>query len=249
MRQPPRRGFFALDLARGFFGFFEGLSLLFSRPEFAGKLKLPVTVNLLVVTAAAVGLWFGFGALFSEVVGEGDLLGWFTGILAPLLALVSIYFMLPPLVELVLSPFLEPLVDVIDNGMGGPGLQPVHRHLWNNVKESTHATTQLVMIAGGAWLGSLALAIVGLVPLAFLVSAFINALTWFELSTYRRGYSLRARVALLRHNWALAVGFGLGFQVGALIPLFNVFLLTPTAAVAAAVLFLRMDKRALASVE
>lgn len=245
MRKVPRRGFFVLDLWRGFRGFFEGVTVLFNRPEFAGKLKLPVAVNLLVVTATAVALWFAFKALFAAIVGEGDLLGWFTGILAPLLALVSTYFLLPPLVELVLSPFLEPLVDVVDQGMGGKDMQPVQRHLWTNVKDSTHAAAQLVIIAGCAWLASLALSLIGLVPLAFIVAAFVNALTWFELPAYRRGYGLRQRVALLRANWAMAIGFGLAFQVGALIPLFNIFLLTPTAAVAAAMLFLRMDKRVL----
>ncbi len=219
--------------------------VLSNRPEFIGKLKLPVAANLVVVTGTAVGLWFAFSALFAEIAGEGDLLGWFTGILAPLLALVSTFFLLPPLVELVLSPFLEPLVDVVEQGMGGEGMQPVQRHLWTNIKDSTHATAQIIVVVTCAWLASLALAIVGLVPLAFLVSAFANALTWFELPTYRRGYDLRARFALLKHNWAVAVGFGLGFQVGALIPLFNIFLLAPTAAVSAAVLFLRMEKRAL----
>jgi CysZ protein len=238
----PRRGFFVLDVGRGFYAFFRALVLLFTRPEFTGKLRLPVLANLIVVTATAVGLWLAFRALFHQVAGEGDLLGWFTGILAPLLALVSTYFLLPPLVELVLSPFLEPLVDVVDQGMGGSGMQPVQRHLWHTIKDGTHAAAQLVIIAGFAWLASLVLSIVGLLPIAFLVAAFVNALTWFELPAYRRGLDLRERFLLLRHNWALAVGFGLGFQVGALIPLFNVFLLTPTAAVAAAMLYLRMEK-------
>jgi hypothetical protein len=49
-------------------------------------------------------------------------------------------------------------------------------------------------------------------------------------------------LALLRHNWAVALGFGLGFQVGALIPFFNILLLAPTAAVSASMLYLRMGK-------
>lgn len=248
MKAPPRRRFFVIDLVRGFFGFFEGMVLLFNRPEFIGKLKLPVAANLVAVTATAVLLWLAFRALFANIAGEGDLFGWFTGILAPLLALVSTYFLLPPIVELVLSPFLEPLVDVVEDSMGGPDMQPVQRHLWTNVKESTHAAAQLLMLALGVWLLTLALAMVGLVLVGFLLAAWVNALTWFELPAYRRGYGLAERWRLLRHNWALATGFGLAFQVGALIPLFNVFLLAPSAAVGAAVLYLRMEKPASAVV-
>ncbi|MEZ5966012.1 MAG: EI24 domain-containing protein [Planctomycetota bacterium] len=239
---PPRRGFFVFDLVRGFFGFFAGASMLFNRPEFAGKLKLPVIANLLVVTSVGVGLWFAFSALFAQVGGGGDLFGWFRGILAALLTLVSVYFLLPPLTELVIGPFLEPLVDTVDQSMGGPGMRPADRLVWTSVKDGTQSAVELLMIAGGGWLASLALALVGLLPLTFVVSAAVSALVWFELPTHRRGYRLRQRVALLRRNWAVGLGFGLAFQVGALIPFFNVFLLTPTAAVAAAALYLKMDK-------
>jgi len=242
LRGPPRRGFFAFDLVRGFFGFFAGTAVLFNRPEFAGKLKLPVIANLVVVTTVAVALWFGFKTLFVQVGGDGDLFGLFAGVLATLLTLVSVYFMLPPLVELVVGPFLEPLVDTVDLAMGGPGMRPPERLVWTSIKDGTQSAVELLMIAAGAWLASLALAMVGLLPLAFLVSAYFSAITWFELPTHRRGYRLRQRLALLQRNWATALGFGLGFQVGALIPFFNVLLLTPTAAVSATMLFLRMEK-------
>lgn len=239
---PPRRGFFALDLLRGFFGFFAGATMLFNRPEFIGKLKLPVAANLFVVTGVAIGLWFSFAALFAQVGSGGDLFGWFSGIFATLLTLVSVYFLLPPLVELVIGPLLEPLVDTVDKSMGGPTMRPAKRLVWSSIKDGAHATAELLIIAAGSWLACLALALIGLVPLAFLVSAFVSAIAWFELPTHRRGYRLRDRIALLRHNWALALGFGLGFQVGALIPLFNLLLLAPTAAVSASVLYLRMAK-------
>ena len=242
MSRPPARGFFAFDLARGFFGFFAGTTVLFNRPEFTGKLKLPVVVNLVVVTVVGVGLWFAFRALFATIGDGGDLFGWFAGILATLLTLVSVFFLLPPLVELVLGPFLEPLVDTIDQSMGGPNMRPPARMVWSSIKDGAHSAAELSTIAAGGWLASMALALVGLLPLTFLVSAFVAALAWFELPTHRRGYRLRQRIALLRHNWAVALGFGLAFQVGALIPFFNVLLLTPTAAVAATMLYLRMDK-------
>lgn len=245
MRKPPQRRFFVVDLVRGFFGFFEGVTVLFNRPEFAGHLKLPVLANLLVASTLAIAFWFGFQALFAGIVGESDLLGWFAGILSILMTLASMAIVLPPVLELVLGPFLDPLVDVTEKAMGGPGMNAVQQHLWTNIKASAHAASELFMIAGGAWLVTLVLGTFGLVPLGFVLAAVIQALTWFELPLYRRGYGLRERIAVLRHNWPLALGFGLGAQVGMAIPLFNVLLFAPTAAVGATVLFLRMDKRAL----
>lgn len=242
MGRAPRRGFFPFDIARGFLGFFAGTTVLFNRPEFAGKLKLPVITNLIVVTGVGVALWFAFRGLFARIGAEGDLLGFFAGVFATLLTLVSVYFILPPLVELVLGPFLEPLVDVVEQSMGGPDMRPPERLVWTSIKDGAHSAAQLLMLSGACWLASLVLALVGLLPLAFAVSAFAAAITWFELPTHRRGYRLRDRLWLLRRNWAVALGFGLAFQVGALIPLFNILLLAPTAAVSATMLYLRMEK-------
>lgn len=245
LRTAPQRRFFAADLARGFLGFFRGVVMLFNRPEFAGWLKGPVIANLLVASALAVGLFFAFQGLFSSLTGRSDLLGWFSSTLSLLLTLVSLGIVLPPILELVLGPFLEPLVDITEKAMGGRGMQPVQTHLWTNIKASAHAAAELFMIAGGAWLATLVLSLLGLVPLGFLLAAAIQALTWFELPLYRRGFGLRARLHFLRHNWAVGLGFGLGAQVGMAIPLFNVLLFSPAAAVGATMLFLRMDKRTL----
>lgn len=243
MQQAPRRGFFVLDLVRGFFGVFEGLAILFNRPEFAGKLRGPVIANLFATLTLGTILFIGFRAMFAPVEAEGDLLGYFANSLALLLTFISLCLFLPPLLELITGPFLDELVDVVEKSMGGPRLTPVRRHLWANVRDSSRATAHLLLLAGGVWIGTLVLSIVAIgIPLGILAAAFLNALTWFELPFYRRGYSLRDRLRTLRHNWALATGFGLGVQVGMLIPVFNVLLLAPAAAVGASVLYLRMAK-------
>ncbi len=243
MTQRPRRGFFAFDLLRGFAGFFEGLALLFNRPEFAGKLRGPVIANLFSTLTLGAILFVGFRAMFAPVEGEGDLLGVFTTSLALLLTCISLFLFLPPLLELITSPFLDDLVDIVEKAMGGPKLTPVRRHLWANIRDSSHASAQLLLLAGAGWIVTLVLSMVAIgIPLGILVAAFLNALTWFELPFFRRGYTLRDRIAVLRHNWALATGFGLGVQLGMLIPIFNVFLLAPAAAVGASVLYLRMEK-------
>jgi uncharacterized protein involved in cysteine biosynthesis len=82
------------------------------------------------------------------------------------------------------------------------------------------------------------------VVLGALIGALFAGLVWLGIPAMRRGLGFDQRVALLRRNWARVVGFGLAFEAGMFVPLFNLFLLTPTAAVAISILYFHLDKRA-----
>jgi uncharacterized protein involved in cysteine biosynthesis len=246
MRRPPRAGFFLLDGLDGFVAVFHGGVLLFTRPEFAGKLRLPVIANVLLVGVAGAALFFAFEHVLSGWIGSsGDLFGFFAGALSLLLTLVTLYFVLPPIVETAMGPFLEPIADVVERSMGGPRMEPVRRHLWATIVANVRSAAQVLAVSLAALALVILLSFVLLgPPLGLVLSASSIAVVWFELPFYRRGQDLRHRLAVLRRNWARALGFGVGFQVGALIPVFNVFLLAPAATVAASMLYLRMDKTA-----
>ena len=47
----------------------------------------------------------------------------------------------------------------------------------------------------------------------------------------------------MRKNWARALGFGLAFNVGMLVPFFNILFLGPATAVAVSLLYFRFEKK------
>ena len=55
---------------------------------------------------------------------------------------------------------------------------------------------------------------------------------------------MRYRRRIVRRNWPRALGFGLAFNLGMLIPVFNFLLLGPATAVAVSTLYFRFEKSA-----
>jgi uncharacterized protein involved in cysteine biosynthesis len=80
-------------------------------------------------------------------------------------------------------------------------------------------------------------------PLVFVGAAAVAAVVLCEPPAARRGLDFAAHLRDLRWNWARALGFGIGCQLGLAVPFLNVLLLAPAAAVGAAVLHFRFDKR------
>ena len=251
----PGPGFFLFDLAHGFVTFFAGGLMLFNRPEFAGKLKLPVLVNALVLLVLGATLGLGFYHLFEAALAASwgwldflrTPLGWIAPVFVLALTLMCMWFLTPVLIEAVTGPFLEPLADTVEKMLAGPGMVPVHMHLWRNIYASVRSSAQILLLQVAILVPCLLLSfLVGIgVVIGVLAAAFLNAVIWFEIPAFRRGQGLRQRVALLRRNWARALGFGLAYQVGSLVPLFNVLLLAPAAAVSASVLYFHFDKQVL----
>ena len=59
-----KRGFFVGDMLHGFLALFDGGLHLFNRPEFFGKLKLPVVANHITFVLLSAATWYGYHALF-----------------------------------------------------------------------------------------------------------------------------------------------------------------------------------------
>ena len=249
----PGRGLAPLDLVRGAWSLVDGGLMLFNRPEFAGKLRAPFLANLVVLAVVFFGLFFGLWELFAWLTGGADWGwvdwlrpspdSWIGGFLSFVLASVTVFFVAPVLIETVMGPFLDPIAQVVEQIHGGPGMRPVHDDLWKNAMIGLRSSAQILAIQLVVLPLTLLLSLTGIgAVLAVVLAAFLNAVVWFDIPMARRGFGLRDRLRIVRHNWPLALGFGLGFQAGLLMPVFNILFLTPAAAAAVSVLYLRFEK-------
>lgn len=250
----PKVGFAPISFLRGFFSLIDGCLFLFSRPEFAGKLRAPFLVNFVVVALAFFGMFYGLWSLFGwltaghwgwfEWMHASE--GWLAGILAAALAAVTMFFVAPVLIETVTGPFLDPLADTTEKIEGGPHMRALDPGVWGGAVIGLRSSAQILAIQLILLPISLLISLSGIgVVIAVVLAAFLNAVVWFDIPAARRGIGLRGRLRLIRRNWAAALGFGLAFQAGLLIPIFNFLMLTPAAAVATSRLFLRFDRSVL----
>jgi uncharacterized protein involved in cysteine biosynthesis len=246
----PGRGFFLVDLFHGFFAVFQAGLHLFNRPEFFGKLKLPVVANLITFLILFAATWYGLSALFDWLLeAEWGFLDFLRGVVqtvAPLvLTLVALFLLAPAIIEAVTGPFLDGLADATEKLMAGEAIRAVDLGAWRNLLLGLRSTAQILVIQIGILLPclflSLALPAIGFF-IVYGIAAALTALIWFEIPFLRRGQGLRQRVQVLRCNWARALGFGMAFQLGMLVPFFNMFLLTPAATVAASMLYFHFEK-------
>lgn len=245
-----KRGFFVGDMLHGFLALFGGGLHLFNRPEFFGKLKLPVVANLITFVLLSAATWYGYQALFGWLLqadwGFLDFLRDAIRFAAPLvLTLVTLFLLAPAIIETVTGPFLDGLADATEKAMAGESIQGVDLGTWRNALLGVRSTAQVLVIQFGVLIPCLILSFIlpvfGLL-IVYTIAAALTSLIWFEIPFLRRGQGLRQRVRVLRHNWARALGFGMAFQLGMLVPFFNMFLLTPAAAVAASMLYFHFEK-------
>jgi uncharacterized protein involved in cysteine biosynthesis len=245
-----KRGFFVGDMLHGFMVLFAAGLHLFNRTEFFGKLKMPVVANLITFVALFAASWFGLYALFDWLLqadwGFLDFLRDVIRILGSLvLTLITLFFLAPAVIETVTGPFLDGLADATEKAMAGESIQAVDLGTWRNALLGVRSTAQVLVIQLVVLIPCLILAWVlplfGLL-IVYAIAAALTSLIWFEIPFLRRGQGLRQRVRVLRHNWARALGFGMAFQLGMLVPFFNMFLLTPAAAVAASMLYFHFEK-------
>lgn len=249
----PGRGLALVEFARGFSTLFTSCLTLFTRPEFAGKLKVPFLVNFIVLGAVFFGLFLGTWELIAWAFQDEwtwwlewarpspD--SWFAGGVAMLLAAITMFFLTPVLIETVMGPFLDPLAQVIESIQGGPGMRSVDPGAWQGILAGIRSSAQILMVQIFVLPLALVLSLTGVgAIIAFAVAGILNAVVWFEIPEARRGYGLTHRLRLIRRNWPAALGFGMAFQLGLLIPLFNFLLLTPATAVAVSTLYLRFEK-------
>ncbi len=245
------RGFALFDVWRGFWSLFASGLILFNRPEFACKLRAPFLANFLVLGVVFFGLFFGLWELFEWWISGSW--GWFewlrpagswvTGILSMLLAAVTLFLVSPVLIETVMGPFLDPLADVVEKIHGGKEMAPADPGAWKSVVAGVRSSAQILAIQIVILPLCLLLSLTGIgAILAILLAAILNAVVWFDIPLARRGLGLRYRLSVVRKNWPVALGFGLAFQFGLVIPFFNFLILTPAAAVSVSRLYLRFEK-------
>lgn len=247
----PGRRFFLLDIAHGFAVFFlAGLQLIL-RPEYFGKLRLPLLANLAALVALFAGTWLGLYQVFDWLTAQSwgwlDFLrgpvSWTQPVFALAMTVIAFVLLAPAVIEVITSPFLDPLAATVETMLGGPGIRAVERSFWHGTLAGLRATAEVLALQAIVLIPSLFLSFCGVgFLLAFVVAAALNAVLWFEIPFARRGYDSRERLRVLRHNWARALGFGLAFQLGLFVPLFNVLLIAPAAVVAVSTLYFHLEK-------
>jgi uncharacterized protein involved in cysteine biosynthesis len=249
----PGTGFFLTDVVHGFVMFFRAVLVLFNRVEFTGLLFWAVAANVVVCLLVFVGFWFGLHDLFLSLAEEdwgwaSFLRGpvqWSSGWLAFVLSVLSLWFLAPAVIGLVCEPFLDPIAARTERLVGGPGLGEAAVGFWRSLGLGLASTVRILAAQVVLLAPLLLLSFCGIgVVLGALLGALFAGLVWLGIPAMRRGLGFDQRVTLLRRNWARLVGFGLAFEAGMFVPLFNLFLLTPTAAVAISVLYFHLDKRA-----
>ena len=243
------RRFFLLDLIQGARSLLAGMLDLMHEPTYVGRIGTPIVANVVGVTGAGflwlgaiwpffhrlVGLEWGFLEFLKDIGGMVDL--------SLFLSFMTMLHVAPLVLLAVSSPFLDDIARITERDLCRVGPRENPTGWWHSLWHGTRSMTRmlalqvallpvsLILSLFGVWLGLVAATIV----------AFFNASVWFDLPFTRRGYPAAHRMAILRHNWARVLGFGLAFQVVMFLPFVN-FILLPGAAVAATRLFYRFGK-------
>ena len=242
----PGRGNWVTDFAHGFWTFFAAAAHLWNRREYVGRLTGPILANLVVLALAfGVMFWIPY-ELLQDWFGGGDGIGaWLATSAALLAAVVTFWLTAPVVVECVTAPFLDPLASATEEAFAGGPMPAVDASVWRGAMVGARSAAQLLLIQLLLLpvLVLLSATGVGAIPV-FAITAWLNALVWFDIPGARRGLGLRERSRLLRRNLARTLGFGAAAQLALFIPVFNVVLLTPAAAVGATILYFHFDKPA-----
>ncbi len=247
----PGRRFWLAELVEAFVVFYRAGIHLLTRPEYFGRLGVPVAANLVAVAVLGLLAFYPIHGAMTWVISQHwslvDALpwrvGWDDASAAIILTIVVILFVGPVVIQTVTIPFLDPLADAVEKMLGGPAMRSVDSSTWGNLMTNVRASAQVLAMQLVLVVPCLLLSFCQLgVLVAAAMAAFLNALLWFEIPFERRGYTLDQRIRVIRHNWARALGFGIAFQLGMFIPFFNVFLLAPTAAVAVTMTYFHFEK-------
>jgi uncharacterized protein involved in cysteine biosynthesis len=247
-------GWWPLDLARGFATLVQAAGQVLHHRAFVGRIGVPIAANAvatLVLAALPLLLWAPLCDLFQ---GHWPVLeGWRgrNAVAAPArLLLATIWTLWPVWFEVVAGAAVEPLAAAADVAIGGSGMRgetpSVPGALAARLHRRARVVTLQLLLLPVAWLLAL-VPVVGL-PVVFVATAGVAAAIWLELPAERRGRSHRDHLADLRRNWPLALGYGAGLQLLLLVPIANLLLLAPAAAVGGTVLYFRFDKAAPAPV-
>ena len=247
---PPDRRFFLADVLDGFLSVFRGTAEL-PRPEFRKTLALAIAVNFVLVIALFFALVFALQYGIAQVPW-GGIWGWVetaASFLAWPLALIASWFLAPAVINLGMSPFFDAFANGAERLEGGDRMKSVEIGLRRSFLAALNGTIQILALQICLLIPALILSLIPIIGLAFVVlaamiSAYLNALVWFEIPVLRRSYGWRYRRQVVSLNSPRALGFGLGFNLGLMIPFYNIFAIGPSATIAVSRQFFRCDKRA-----
>jgi uncharacterized protein involved in cysteine biosynthesis len=246
-------GFFLFDALDGFRELFGSLVRLLHDRAYFGRLILPVAANIVAVLATTFGFLTLLLPFFTGLVEQKLwLVTWLERIgrsIGPTidtdlaLATVATMHLAPALLVTVTAPFLDDLATTTEREMCGSAGKHSAGTWWKSVWTGTHTTARLLLWQIAALPVGLLLSLLGLWfwLVALGLSAYLNAMVWFDLPFTRRGYGIDQRVRILRNNWGRALGFGFAFQMALMLPFVNLMLL-PATAIATTRLFYRMGK-------
>jgi uncharacterized protein involved in cysteine biosynthesis len=247
----PGRRFAAVEVAEGFVAFWRAAIHLLTRPEYFGRLAVPVAANLIATALVAAAVFYGLYDLMAAVAAEDwgwlELLrgpvSWGPSTFPTILTAMVVLLLAPAVIQTMTVPFLDPLADTVEVLLGGPNLRPLRQPGWQDLKTNVRASAQVLAMQVLVLIPCLLLSFCYLgLPIALAVSAMLSSVLWFEIPFVRRGASIEQRIRTVRHNWGRALGFGLAFGCGMAIPFFTFLLLAPTAAVAVTTLYFHFDK-------
>jgi len=260
-------GFVLGDLAKGFLIYFQASFRLLNHKTYLGRIFWPVAWNLVVmVTVGAISLFVvhrGMTGLVEWMSGVGGstyqampgwiqavldfvspLFVWFwSGATAFLLTFCVVIYGFPMVMALFLFPVLDPVAYLAETEALGFTPPKSARGYWGDFWDSLDTGARILSIQLLVLLVSLpASMLVIAVPIVLGAAAFLAGFTWVDYPFSRRGYGYRQKWRLAKRHWALLTGFGFAFELGLVIPLFNVFLAAPTAAAGAAFLYFEFAK-------
>jgi uncharacterized protein involved in cysteine biosynthesis len=160
--------------------------------------------------------------------------------------LVSVWLLLPVLLTITTGVLMEPLHAATEAKLCGPGMRVRPARAFDVVVQGLRFPVRALL---AALLMAPVLLPLGLVPwaglpLALLGTGALAGAVLCEPAAARRGLAPREALCLLRRNWASVLGLGVAFEICVLVPLLDLLLLMPAAAVASAALYFRFDKSA-----
>ncbi|HHI81365.1 MAG TPA: hypothetical protein ENK02_15480 [Planctomycetes bacterium] len=241
--EPPRRLLpFPLSTFAGFLEYFRAALRLITEKEYMGKLWVPFLLNCLAFVGMAYGIWVGIHPLIEGLLGIlPDPLLFTTGIVfSVLLTLVSAWFLFPVLLAVFLLPFLDPISRIAEQELLGFPPPSSSRSFLGDLWDSMETTVRIFFWQLMGLFLTLALSFTGVgLILGILVGAFLAGYSFLDYPMARRGMDGTKKNRYVFSHWGYALGLGLGFELGLLIPFFNLFLSTPAAAVASSRIYLK----------
>ncbi len=209
-----------------------------------GKIWIPILLNCFAFLGMAYGIWMGIHPLIGKFLSIlPDPFIFTTGIVfSVLLTLVAAWFLFPVLLSVFLLPFLDPISRTAEQEILGFSPPSSSRSFLGDIWDSLETTARILFWQVLGFLLTLTLAFTGVgLILGILVGAFLAGFSFLDYPMARRGMNGKEKTRFALSHWAYVLGLGLGFEIGLLIPFFNLFLSTPAAAVASSRIFLKIQ--------